>query len=337
MSDYSQGRTRIQTPTAHDATELLLKITRRLENQTGKPELQTDIRIIDDFCQGLHKGQIFTVGARPGGGKTSLMLQTALGLAKNGIKTTIISLEMTAEQVWERMFALEMEIDLFNMQSIPGEMLPARVFEGLAEFAKAVDTYKKYLHVIDDYGYTTTEMNKLFTEIYDTKPQVVLIDHLQHIRCDNRKTLEAIDDYLLLVKEFAKKNEICFVILSQVNRAGGEKPTLAHLKSSGKIEEISDTVMLIDYDKMKTEQNNASLIIAKQRYGPVGEHSLYFCGAFTKFYSDYETYLNARTKKVKTISLAKDFKTYVEKASPEPKEIKYIDPLDRLVERDCEI
>lgn len=337
MPEYSNGRGRIQTPTAHDATELLLKITRRLENQTGKPELQTNIRVIDEYCQGLHKGQIFTVGARPGGGKTSLMLQIALGLAKNGIKTTIISLEMTAEQVWERLFSLEMEIDIFNTQKLAGEMIPPRVFEGLAEFAKAVETYKKYLHVIDDFGYTTTEMHKLFTEIYETKPQVVLIDHLQHIRCDNRKTLEAIDDYLLLVKEFAKKNEICFVILSQVNRAGGEKPTLAHLKSSGKIEEISDTVMLIDDDKNKTDQNNCKFIIAKQRYGPVGTHDLYFCGAFTKFYSDYDTYLNARNNKIRTVSFAKDFKTYIAKASSEPRTEVSTDPLDRLVERDCEV
>jgi len=181
-----------------------------------------------------------------------------------------------------------MEIDIFNMQKLAGEMVPARVFERLAEFAKKVEEYKLYLHVIDDFGYTTEEMTRLFDDIYETKPQVVLIDHLQHIRCENRETLRAIDDYLLLVKEFAKKNGICFVILSQVNRAGNEKPTLAHLKSSGKIEEISDTVLLIENDKLKTDQNNCKFHISKQRYGPVGSHELYFYGAFTKFYNDYE-------------------------------------------------
>lgn len=337
MSNPSERRLRIQTPTAHDLAKLVLSITTRLENQTGKPELQTNIRVIDDYCQGLHKGQIFTIGGRPGDGKTSLMLQIALGLVKNQVKTTIISLEMTAEQVMERLFSLEMEVDTFANQKLAGQFIPKRVFDALCELGNYSQEWKKYLHIIDDFGYTTAEMIRLFDDIYEDKPQVVLIDHLQHIRCENRKTLEAIDDYLLMTKEFAKKNGICFVVLSQVNRQGNEKPTLAHLKSSGKIEEISDSVLLIETDKLKLDQNNCKFHIAKQRYGPVGTHELYFCGAYTKFYNHFDDYSATRTARQKTVNIAKDFKTYIAKASSEPRTEVSTDPLDRLVERDCEV
>lgn len=253
------------------------------------------------------------------------MLQIALGLVQHGVKTTIISLEMTADQVLERMMALDMEIDLFSILSLPSKNIPQRVFDGISDFAKKVEEYKKCLHIIDDFGYTTDEMNRLFEDIYQDKPQVVLLDHLQHIRCDNRRTLEAIDDYLLTMKEFAKKNNICFVVLSQVNRQGSEKPTLSHLKSSGKIEEISDTILLINRNKTIIDANNCELIIAKQRYGPVGEHQVYFCGAYTKFFDSHEEYMKRRVHNVKKISLVKDFKTYIDKASG--------DPLDAVAEQ----
>lgn len=246
------------------------------------------------------------------------MLQIALGLVKNGIKTTLISLEMTAEQVLERMMALDMELDLFSIMSLPSRSLPARLFEGISDFAKKLEEYKQHIHIIDDFGYTTEEMTVLFETIYQDKPQVVLIDHLQHIRCENRRTLEAIDDYLLTVKEFAKKNNICFVILSQVNRAGSEKPTLSHLKSSGKIEEISDTILLINRHIKVVDANNCDFIIAKQRYGPVGEHPVYFCGAYTKFFDSYDSYLSSRVKTVKKVSLWKDAQQYIPKSIKEP-------------------
>lgn len=261
------------------------------------------------------------------------MVQIALGLVQNQVKTTIISLEMTADQVLERMMALDMEIDLFSIQSLPSRSIPQRVFEGISAFAKKVAEYKKYLHIIDDHGYTTDEMNNLFENIYEDKPQVVLIDHLQHIRCDNRRTLEAIDDYLLTLKEFAKKNNICFVILSQVNRQGNEKPTLSHLKSSGKIEEISDTIVLIHRNQLIVDSNNCELIIAKQRYGPVGEHPVYFCGAYTKFFDSHEDYLKRRVQNIKKISLVKDFSTFVDRANKEPKELEPTDPLDAVAEQ----
>ena len=259
------------------------------------------------------------------------MLQIALGLVQHGVKTTIISLEMTADQVLERMMALDMEIDLFSILSLPSKNIPQRVFDGISDFAKKVEEYKKCLHIIDDFGYTTDEMNRLFEDIYQDKPQVVLLDHLQHIRCDNRRTLEAIDDYLLTMKEFAKKNNICFVVLSQVNRQGSEKPTLSHLKSSGKIEEISDTILLINRNKTIIDANNCELIIAKQRYGPVGEHPVYFCGAYTKFFDSHEDYMKRRVQNVKKISLVKDFSTYVDRANKETKEL--TDPLDAVAEQ----
>lgn len=243
------------------------------------------------------------------------MLQIALGLVQNGVKTTLISLEMTAEQVLERMMALDMEIDLFSIMSLPSKNIPQRLFDGISDFAKKLHTYKQYIHIIDDFGYTTEEMTSLFENIYQDKPQVVLIDHLQHIRCDNRRTLEAIDDYLLTVKEFAKKNGICFVILSQVNRQGHDKPNMSHLKSSGKIEEISDTILLVNRNKTIIDANNCELIIAKQRYGPVGEHPVYFCGAYTKFFDSYEHYMSTRVKTQKTYSLAKEASMFIVKTA----------------------
>lgn len=320
-------------PTAYDLTAELIGLTDQLSKQSGRPELPTGIRVIDERCFGLHPGNILLLAARPGSGKTSAMLQMAFHIAKQGRKVCVVSLEMSVRQVLGRLIAIEESIDLFGLQRTPGELIPESIWSKLANFGNTLQKIPKdKFHIVDDYGFTGEEINRLLEYFYIKKPDVILIDHIQHIQFENRKVQEAIDNYMLILKEFAKKNHTSIVVLSQINREGAEEPTMGHLKSSGKLEEISDTVILIHNDTTKTEENNCTFIIAKQRFGPVGKGLCYFSGHETKFYNDYEEYKIKLAARQKTVNIAKDFKTYIARANKETK-----DPLDALVERDSEV
>lgn len=331
-ADYTEslGIIKRQAPTAHDLESVLIQFGEQLQRQTGQPEIPTGIRVIDEKCFGLHAGNILLLAARPGSGKTSAMLQMGFHVAKQGKKVCIVSLEMSVQQVIGRLVAIEENIDLFALQRTPGSQISERVWDKIAKFGNTLAQIPKdKFHVVDDYGFTGEEINRLLEYFYIKKPDVILIDHIQHIQFENRKVQEAIDNYMLILKEFAKKNHTSIVVLSQINREGAEEPTMGHLKSSGKLEEISDTVILIHNDTTKTEENNCKFIIAKQRFGPVGVGHCYFSGHETKFYNDYEEYKIKLAARQKTVNIAKDFKTYIARANK--------DPLDALVERDAEI
>lgn len=335
QTDYNEPHRSIkrQAPTPYDLAAELIGLTTDLEKQSGRPELPTGIRVIDERCFGLHPGNILLLAARPGSGKTSAMLQMGFYLAKLQKKVCIVSLEMSVRQVLGRLIAIEESIDLFGLQRTPGEQIPEMIWKKIANFGNTLSQIPKdKFHVVDDYGFTGEEINRLLEYFYIKKPDVILIDHIQHIQFENKKAQDAIDNYMLILKEFAKKNHTSIVVLSQINREGAEKPTMGNLKSSGKLEEISDTVILIHNDPTKTEEDNCSIIIAKQRFGPVGEGMCYFSGHETKFYNSYSEYQDKLKARQKTVNIAKDFKTYIARASQESK-----DPLDALVERDCEV
>lgn len=334
QTDYNQsnGGIKRHSPTAYDLTAELVKLTDQLAKQSGRPELPTGLRVIDERCFGLHYGQMMVLAGRPGSGKTSAMLQMGFNLAKLGKKVCIVSLEMSVGQVLGRLIAIEESIDLFGLQRTAGEFIPESVWKKISNFGNTLQKIPKdKFHVVDDYGFTGDEITRLLEYFYIKKPDVILIDHIQHIQFENKKVQEAIDNYLLVIKEFVKKNRISGVVLSQINRDGSEKPTMQHLKSSGKLEEIADTVVLIHNEHEKTEENNSTFIIPKQRFGPVGEGLCYFSGHETKFYNDYEEYKIKLSARQKTVNIAKDFKTYIARANKEQ------DPLDALVERDAEI
>jgi replicative DNA helicase len=249
--------------------------------RTGKPDILTGFRVVDEGLWGLHRGQLLTIAARPGQGKTSLACQIAYNVAKNGYKTAFLSLEMTKHSILERMFCAEYDVKAWDL--LTGN-ISKEITEKLSRFL--VDCRDIPLQIIDDYCFTERELFTLIEHI-QFRPDVIFLDHIQHIRSSSKKSnYECLTEYFRYMKELSMRYNMAVVVLSQINRSGEEKPTLANLKGTGGIEEMSDYVFLMNPSEgLKVDEfgKNYSIVIAKNRFGAVKVVDMYFDPKMTKF------------------------------------------------------
>lgn len=279
-----------RVPVVEPLAETISRVIDNIGKRTGKPEFETGTRVIDDGIFGYHKSQLTVLAARPGVGKTSFACQNAYSLAKSGRNVAFLSLEMTKETILERIFCSEYGVNGFDL--IMGKITP-EISEKLGKFAAEIS--KVPLKIIDDYCHTENELYTLMEHL-NFRPEIMFLDHIQHIRGMERKSqYETLTEYLRYLKEIAMRYEIALVVLSQINRQGEEAPTLANLKGTGAIEEMSDHVLLFHQLKEPTEKgSNFKIQIAKNRFGPVGTFELYFSGEKFRFYNtQYEAVVAA--------------------------------------------
>lgn len=281
MSETSSRTAEQRLPAFEPLPATVERLVDVIGKRTGKPDIKTGFRVIDDGIWGLHRGQLLTIAARPGQGKTSFACQMALQTAQTGYKTAFLSLEMTKEAILERMFCSEYDVPAWDL--LTGK-LSKEIEAKLRKFL--VDAQSLKLQIIDDYCFTE---NELFTLIEHLKfrPDVIFLDHIQHIRSSSKRSnYECLTEYFRYMKELAMRYDIAVVVLSQINRQGEEKPTLANLKGSGGIEEMSDYVFMMNpHDGLLVDDigKNYSIMIAKNRFGAVRKYDMYFDAKKTRF------------------------------------------------------
>lgn len=262
-------------PKYEPLAETVERVVKNITDRDGKPEIKTGLEVLDRGIYGLHRSQLTIIAARPGSGKTSFAVQLAYNLVLGGYKTAIISLEVSKEMMLEKMFCHAKRIDSRRVQRNDlkdDERIKLRLY---ADEIKTRDNFR----IIDDYCFTENELFTLFEHL-EFRPDVILIDHVQHIRMSDKKLpeREVLNNYLMFLKEIAMRHKIAVLCLSQINRQGDDKPTLANLKGSGKLEEIADQVIIMHQKETPTTfvaSENVILVdtvldIAKNRYGPVG-------------------------------------------------------------------
>ena len=253
--------------------DIVPSVIKALLERKDYPEMPTTLPALDKVIWGLHPAELLIIGGRPGSGKSALALQIAYKMSafKN---VAFLSLEMTKEQMVERILCNEYSLtseDLRNgycMEKIKrdGDMW----INGLKP--------NKFL-MVDDIG-RTPESIENYIESLSPMPDVIFIDHLQHITVKRGNKLEALDDYVRFLKHFALRHKISIVLCSQLNRAAEDRdrPRLHHLKGCGSTEEVSDVVILLWNQEEKT-----TLLIEKQRNGPVGGVDVTFNKIFFRF------------------------------------------------------
>jgi len=269
----------------------LVRIAERLEStetilndRKSFPELAlTSMPRLNDVLWGLKRKQITLVSARTSIGKSSFVLQMAWDLAKQGKKVMFLSLEMDLESLLERIFCNEHEIDNFKLMS--------------GQFSKYNHQWKLFKESLvnipfiasDICGKNWREVDDILTDM-SPKPDVVFIDHINHIKSPQGKDKEMIDDYLINFQSMAIKHNIAVVIVAQINRtaldAKDPEPQLHQLKGTGSLEEICSTAILLHwqykYDQTK-DKNLYTAIVAKNRSGRTGFVKLKFQPEFYKF------------------------------------------------------
>lgn len=244
----------------------------------------TGFRNLDNLLAGLQKSDLIILAARPSMGKTSLALNIAQNVAvKEGIPVGIFSLEMSKEQLIDRLLAGEAGIDSWKLRT---GNLEDRDFEKLN---RAMGVLSEAPIYIDDSAVTNvmemrTKARRLQSE-HDLG--LVVIDYLQLMSgraggTDNR--VQEISEISRGLKGLARELNVPVIALSQLSRnvenRSPQIPQLADLRESGSIEQDADVVMFIyreDYYNKETDRVNiADVLVKKHRNGPVGEVEMSF-------------------------------------------------------------
>ena len=258
-------------------------------NVTGIP---TGFIDLDYKMSGLQPSDLILVAARPSMGKTAFVLNIAQYMAfKKNKAVAIFSLEMSKEQLVNRLFSLESQVDAQSLRT--GNMKDSD-WEKLIEGAGVIGQSK--LIIDDTPGISISELrSKCRKYKLEHGLDIIIIDYLQLMTGSVGKSSESrqqeVSDISRQLKGLARELNVPVVSLSQLSRAvesrPDKRPMLSDLRESGAIEQDADVVMFIYrdeyYNKDSEFKKQAEIIIAKQRNGPVGTVNLAWLGEYTKF------------------------------------------------------
>ena len=250
-------------------------VTKLEESRERKylPCVQTGLAHLDaTLGGGIPSGSYVVLAARPSIGKSALAMEIAKRVAEQVGPSLFISLEMTGDQISQRMLTQDTSV---NQASI---MTASYTDEQLLEMMRAVSKAKGIpLSIWQASGATIARIEaKIRSEITRRKTKLVVIDYLGLIKGDARQpTYERVSGISGEIARISKQLNIAILVLCQLSRASeGEQPKLHHLRDSGAIEQDADIVMLLHRDAR--DSNEASLFLEKVRQGSVGKVPLAF-------------------------------------------------------------
>ncbi|MGI6164003.1 MAG: replicative DNA helicase [Bacillota bacterium] len=248
----------------------------------GLPSGLTDL---DNLTSGFQPSDLIILAARPSVGKTSLGLNIARSTAVKGdCAVVIFSLEMSKEQVAQRLLCSESAI---NSQNLRNGFLNDDEWRRLSIALGRLGEAKIFID--DTPGISVMELRAKARRIKaEHGLGLVVIDYLQLMRTrkqENRQ--QEISEISRSLKGLARELEVPVIAMSQLSRAVEQRqdrrPMLSDLRESGAIEQDADIVMFL-YSEPELEQNNAiDLIVAKQRNGPTGSVRLFFSREVCRF------------------------------------------------------
>lgn len=272
-----------------NALDKIEKASKSKGTVTGIP---TGFIDLDYKLSGLQPSDLILVAARPSMGKTAFVLNIAQYVAfKKDRATAIFSLEMSKEQLVNRLFSLESQVDAQALRT--GNMKDSD-WEKLIEGAGIIG--KSKLIIDDTPGISVSELrSKCRKYKLEHGLDLIIIDYLQLMTGSVGKRSESrqqeISEISRSLKGLARELNVPVIALSQLSRAvesrPDKRPMLSDLRESGAIEQDADVVMFIYrdeyYNKDSEYKKQAEIIVAKQRNGPVGTVHLAWLGEYTKF------------------------------------------------------
>ena len=272
--------------------------------------VDTGFKDLNRMTSGFGEGDLVIVAARPAMGKTALTLNMALKALENGDGVAFFSLEMPAEQLVLRMLSAKTSIALQDLRV--GNLRD----EEWSRLGEAVDWLSAQKLFVDDEGslnihQVRAKLRKLKTHHPEIK--IAFIDYLQLMTgASNKDRHQEVSDISRGLKMLARELNMPIVALSQLNRSlesrADKRPMLSDLRESGAIEQDADIILFVYRDdvyrireekekEMKAraegkeyksnfherDEEDAEIIIGKQRNGPIGTVRMTFMGQYTKF------------------------------------------------------
>jgi len=275
--------------------EALLPVTyaelESIESRDGTMDgVPTGFADLDALMNGLHKGQLIVVAARPALGKSTLALDFARNASvKHNLPAVIFSLEMSRTEITMRLLAAECAVPLHNMRTgHMGDDHWQRLARKMGDLAKAP------LFIDDSPNLSMMEIRakaRRLKQRHDLR--LVVIDYMQLMTSPRRveSRQQEVSEISRALKLLAKELELPVVALSQLNRGPEQrqdkKPLLSDLRESGAIEQDSDVVILLHredaYERESPRAGEADLIVAKHRNGPTATVTVAFRGHYSRF------------------------------------------------------
>lgn len=252
--------------------------------------LATGFIDLDYKTSGMQPSDLILIAARPSMGKTAFVLNIAEYMAfRSNLTVAIFSLEMSKEQLVNRLFALESRVDA---QVLRNGNLSDNDWTSLIEAAGTIG--RSNLIIDDTPGISVAELRSKCRKFkLEHNLGIIMIDYLQLMQGSKRSESrqQEISEISRSLKEIARELQVPVIALSQLSRAVEQRPDhrpmLSDLRESGAIEQDADVVMFLyrdDYYNHDTEKKDvAEVIIAKQRNGPIGTVELAWLPRFTKF------------------------------------------------------
>lgn len=242
---------------------------------------------LDNILSGLQKSDLIILGARPSLGKTAFVLDIVKNVAKKeDVGVGIFSLEMSKDQVIDRILASEAGVGLWKLRT--GRLTSSGDFNDFSKISLALDSLSQVPIYIDDTPSPTVLQIRAMARRLKSRNGLglLVVDYLQLVqpRSDIDGYVQQVTDVANSLKALARELNIPIIAVSQLSRAvearPDQKPRLSDLRESGGIEQAADLVMFIHReDRVRHDsdrKNIAEILIAKHRNGPTGVIELYF-------------------------------------------------------------
>ncbi len=291
--DMSKHRKTTSFETIRAVTEKLEKNTEsRSKQDTQLVGFDTGFPTLNQYTQGFQGGQLIILAARPAMGKSAMALNLAMNVSTiNDVNVAIFSLEMSNEQLVQRMVAATGSIKLGMIQS--GHMDR----NSWVRFSPCLERVANMKIFFDDSSDSTIE--SIRAKCRKLKQEnglgMIVIDYLQLIEYDNdsdkMSQVQKITIISRSLKLMARELDVPIIVLSQLSRQvetrDDKRPIMSDLRDSGSIEQDADMVLLLYrdeyYNKASTRKGEADLILGKNRSGATGEIAMIWTGEYMKF------------------------------------------------------
>ncbi len=247
--------------------------------------IPTGFHALDNILSGLQPADLVILAARPSMGKTALALNIAQNAAQKGVSVGIISLEMSKEQLVERMFCSLLGVDSWKMRT--GQLTDS----DFGRIGKVMDDLNSmHIYIDDSIGNSIAELKAKARRLkIESGLDMIIIDYLQLMSSGSKSAyngnrVQEISEISRALKALARDLAVPILALSQLSRAvemrPNKTPQLADLRESGAIEQDADVVLMMyreDYYEEDTDRKGITdLFIRKHRNGPIGHIELAF-------------------------------------------------------------
>ncbi len=286
----AQASDRYASPSVCSLDDVLGRVVDQIDlnSKNPRPTIRRPYGFLDldKLTAGLHDGELVTVGARPGVGKSAFALAVAEAVIRAGELVLFVSLEMSGDEQGVRMMVAASGVASAKLRR--GKLLPddihklATAHAGLSRLPMMID---------DDPHQTVLRIGATARRLHRKKPLgLLVVDYLQLIRPTDPRVPrhQQVADQTRELKLLAKDLKCPILLLAQLNRQVEEekrRPRLSDLRESGAVEQDSDTVIFLHPDGEPTEGGVqlVDAIVAKQRNGPRGDVALVYSGQTFKF------------------------------------------------------